>query len=66
MYSLTTTARRKSLSENLGCYVAELQIHMTLHAYHLLPNLTTIANSREQSFYETQANFEKLASRQLC
>ena len=50
--------------EDIGEYVAQLQLHMALQARNLVPNLTKAANSREQLLQETQANIEKLVSRQ--
>jgi hypothetical protein len=50
--------------EDISEYVAELQLHMTLHARNLVPNLTEVSDSREQLLQETQANVEKLVSRQ--
>jgi hypothetical protein len=46
-------------------YVAHLQMHMALQARNLVPTLTNAADSREQFLYQTQAHFEKLASRQV-
>ncbi|WP_107669094.1 hypothetical protein [Cyanothece sp. BG0011] len=50
--------------ENMGDYVAQLQLHMTLQARNLVPNLTHNGDSRQQLLQETQATVEKLASRQ--
>ena len=50
--------------ENISEYVAELQLHMALQARNLLPNLKQAGNSREQLLHETQAQIEKIASRQ--
>jgi hypothetical protein len=52
--------------EDVSDYVAQLQLHMTLQARNLVPNITTNAtNSREQLLQETQANIEKLISRRF-
>lgn len=51
--------------EQVQDYVAELQLHMTLQARNLVPSLTQATDSREQLLQETQANFEKMASRQI-
>ena len=51
--------------EDIGEYVAQLQLHMTLHARNLVPSLTQANNSREQLLHETQANIEKIISRQV-
>ncbi len=46
-------------------YVAHLQLHMTLQARNLVPTLKqTVVDSRQQLLHQTQANFEKLISRQ--
>ncbi len=55
--------------EDIGEYVAQLQLHMALQARNLVPNLTDtgvgkINNSRQQMLQETQAIIEKFASRQ--
>nr|WP_319421923.1 hypothetical protein [Pleurocapsa sp. FMAR1] len=54
--------------EDIGEYVAQLQLHMALQARNLIPNLTdrvgSINNSRQQMLQETQAIIEKFASRQ--
>ncbi|MBL1174003.1 hypothetical protein [Pantanalinema sp. GBBB05] len=54
------TAVREDFSE----YVAHLQLHMTLQARNLVPPLTNASDSREELLQQTQANFEKLVSRQ--
>lgn len=51
--------------EQVSDYVAELQLHMTLQARNLVPSLTQAKDSREQLLQETQANVEKMASRQF-
>jgi hypothetical protein len=53
------------LREDFSEYVAHLQLHMTLQARNLVPTLTTVADSREQLLQQTQANFEKIVSRQV-
>lgn len=50
--------------EDFSEYVAHLQLHMALQARNLLPKLTKTDDSREQLLHQTQATFEKLASRQ--
>ncbi len=50
--------------EDISEYVAQLQLHMALQARNFLPTLTDITNSREQMLQSTQANIEKLVSRQ--
>ncbi|MEA5577205.1 hypothetical protein [Anabaena sp. UHCC 0451] len=52
-------------NQDISEYVAHLQLHMTLQARNLLPALKQIQeDSRHQLLHQTQANFEKLASRQ--
>jgi hypothetical protein len=51
--------------EDISEYVAYLQLHMALQARNLVPTLNkTVGDSREQLLHQTQANFEKLVSRQ--
>ena len=45
-------------------YVAELQLHMTLQARNLVPSLNQNSDRRENLLHQTQANFEKMMSRQ--
>jgi anti-sigma factor RsiW len=52
--------------EEMSDYVAHLQMHMALQARNLVPTLTEAVDSRELFLYQTQAHFEKLASRQVC
>lgn len=54
-------------NEDFSEYVAHLQLHMTLQARNLVPTLKetlSVADSREQLLHQTQADFEKLISRQ--
>ena len=60
----STQAPSKIFQEDISEYVAELQLHMALQARNLVPTLTQAANSREQLLQQTQANIEKLVSRQ--
>lgn len=51
--------------EDFSEYVAHLQLHMTLQARNLVPNLAqSVVGSREQLLHQTQAAIEKLVSRQ--
>ncbi len=51
--------------EQMGDYVAHLQIHMALQARNLVPTLTKGAiDHRSQLLHQTQAEFEKVISRQ--
>ena len=54
------------LQEDIGEYVAQLQLHMALQARNLVPTLNNndTNNSRYQMLQEAQAVVEKLASRQ--
>lgn len=54
------------MREDFSEYVAHLQLHMALQARNLVPTLTSTADSREQLLHQTQANFEKQISRQMC
>lgn len=50
--------------QGVSAYVADLQLHMTLQARNLVPNLTQARDSREQLLQQTQADLEKFISRQ--
>ncbi|MGB3691450.1 MAG: hypothetical protein WA865_14270 [Spirulinaceae cyanobacterium] len=61
----STQTESELFREDISEYVAQLQLHMALQARNLVPNLTQqVADSREQLLQETQANIEKLVSRQ--
>jgi len=60
----STQAQNDLFREGISEYVAELQLHMTLQARNLVPTLTKAADSREQLLQQTQADIEKLVSRQ--
>jgi hypothetical protein len=56
---------KSSVQEDFSQYVAHLQLHMALQARNLVPNLKPhLEDSRQELLHETQANFEKLISRQ--
>lgn len=55
------TAEREDFSE----YVAHLQLHMALQARKLVPTLGTGGDRRETLLQQTQADVEKLVSRQM-
>ncbi len=55
-----TIASRDAFSD----YVAHLQLHMTLQARNLVPSLNAKSDRRETLLHQTQANFEKMVSRQ--
>ncbi len=57
----------RAMGREMSDYVAHLQLHMTLQARNLVPSLggdRGFADSRSQLLQQTQAEFEKLASRQ--
>ncbi|MGB7444836.1 MAG: hypothetical protein WA919_27525 [Coleofasciculaceae cyanobacterium] len=60
----STQAQNDFFHEGISEYVAELQLHMTLQARNLVPTLTKAADSREELLQQTQADIEKLVSRQ--
>ncbi|MFM7472003.1 MAG: hypothetical protein LVS60_19540 [Nodosilinea sp. LVE1205-7] len=50
--------------EDFSDYVAHLQLHMALQARNLVPSFTSQVDSRHSLLHQTQADMEKLASRQ--
>jgi uncharacterized coiled-coil protein SlyX len=64
-FAHTTLASQLTAGEEMSDYVAHLQMHMALQARNLVPTLTNAVDSRELFLHQTQAHFEKLASRQL-
>ncbi len=63
--NLLTDAIADEMNQDFSEYVANLQLHMTLQARNLVPPLKqTLCDSRQQLLHQTQANFEKLVSRQ--
>lgn len=58
-------SRHNTVREDFSEYVAHLQLHMALQARNLVPTLTQAADSREQMLHQTQAEFEKMISRQM-
>jgi hypothetical protein len=65
-FAPTALDSQLAAGEEMSDYVAHLQIHMALQARNLVPTLTNALDSRELFLYQTQAHFEKLASRQVC
>ena len=63
--NINHTSQRHSNREDFSEYVAHLQMHMALQAKNLVPSIKSVTNSREQLLQDTQADFEKIASRQL-
>jgi hypothetical protein len=59
-----TAIEQNLFREDIGEYVAQLQLHMTLQARNLVPPLTEVTDSRKQMLQETQTIIEKLVSRQ--
>ena len=59
-------AQQSDRGEDCSEYVAHLQLHMTLQARNLVPTLSAKAKDRrEQMLHQTQASFEKAASREM-
>lgn len=54
------TETREDFSE----YVAHLQLHMALQARNLVPSLHGVSDSRHSLLHQTQADIEKMVSRQ--
>lgn len=54
------TETREDFSE----YVAHLQLHMALQARNLVPSLQSHSDSRHSLLHQTQADIEKIVSRQ--
>lgn len=52
------------IREDFSEYVAHLQLHMALQAKNLVPTLSQAHDSRQELLQQTQADFEKLVSRQ--
>jgi hypothetical protein len=53
-----------SLRQDVSEYVADLQLHMALHARKLVPSFNEAKDGRQELLQETQAQYEKLISRQ--
>ena len=64
-FAQTALNSQFAAGEEMSDYVAHLQMHMALQARNLVPTLTNAVDSRELFLYQTQAHFEKLASRQV-
>ncbi len=62
----SSSAPSLSNREDFSEYVAQLQLHMALQARNLVPSMTAqCQNSQRQSLlHQTQANIEKMVSRQ--
>ena len=55
-----------NFTEDMGSYVTELQLHMSLQAKDLTPNLDPTTDSLHKLLHDTQMNLEKQASRNLA
>ncbi|MBE9117447.1 hypothetical protein IQ249_16220 [Lusitaniella coriacea LEGE 07157] len=64
MHSQTSLNSNSNDREDISEYVAQLQLHMALHARNLVPTLTHVTDSRGKLLQETQATAEKFVSRQ--
>ncbi|NEP15767.1 MAG: hypothetical protein F6J97_02565 [Leptolyngbya sp. SIO4C1] len=64
MSSYQPSAGELSAREDFSDYVAHLQLHMALQARNLVPRLQQRGDRRETLLHQTQADFEKLVSRQ--
>ncbi|MEM9922430.1 MAG: hypothetical protein AAF915_01525 [Cyanobacteria bacterium P01_D01_bin.50] len=66
MESNAVTGKNRANEEEFSEYVAHLQFHMTLQARNLVPSLRQkFQDSRGELLHKTQADFEKLISRQV-
>ena len=62
---ISSNYHNESLGSELSEYVAHLQVHMALQSRNLVPALCGDRHdSRSQLLQETQADFEKIVSRQ--
>lgn len=66
MLPTSTPLTHSSVDNREACsdYVAHLQMHMALQARNLVPSLTKSSDRRESLLHQTQADFEKMTSRQ--
>lgn len=66
MSNLPSSAPSLSNREDFSEYVAQLQLHMALQARNLVPsmNAQSQGSPRHSLLYQTQANIEKMVSRQ--
>ncbi|AFY37991.1 hypothetical protein Lepto7376_1657 [[Leptolyngbya] sp. PCC 7376] len=64
--SSSATQADAPFSEDMSSYVAELQLHMSLQAKDLTPNLEPATDSLHKLLHDTQLNLEKMASRNLA
>jgi hypothetical protein len=59
-----STQSIESTREACSDYVAHLQLHMALQAKNLVPSLAQNSDRREHLLHQTQADLEKMISRQ--
>jgi hypothetical protein len=64
--SYSTKNQVNPWAEDMGEYVAQLQLHMALQAKNLVPSLEAPQDGRQQLLHESQLHLEKLASRQIA
>lgn len=64
--TLNSDSLTQPLKEDVRDYVAHLQLHMSLQSRNLLPHLNQVKDSRDNLIYQTQAQIEKLTSRELA
>lgn len=65
LHSPVSNVATPAASGQFSDYVAHLQLHMALQARNLVPPLTQATDSRQQLLQQTQADAEKLISRQM-
>ena len=60
-----STAPSPNAREDFSEYVAQLQLHMSLQARNLVPSMNRQSqDSRQSLLHQTQADIEKMVSRQ--
>lgn len=59
----STKIQANPCQEEMGDYVAQLQLHMTLQAKNLVPSLEGMQDSRQRLIHESQCHLEKMTSR---
>ncbi|RZM82390.1 hypothetical protein [Leptolyngbya iicbica] len=59
-----STQSIEATREACSDYVAHLQLHMALQAKNLVPSLAQNSDRREHLLHQTQADLEKMISRQ--
>lgn len=64
MSNLPSSSAPSPAREDFSEYVAQLQLHMALQARNLVPSMRGTQDRRQSMLHETQANIEKMVSRQ--